>query len=123
RSSILRTASAMEKRRPRVTGLVLRAVRPSRSRGEGCRRLSELSRASGAARFQVMANRTAIAATLLFCSGACALIYQTVWMREFRLVFGASTFATAAVLALFMGGLGVGSAVLGIRADAKEPTV
>jgi hypothetical protein len=31
---------------------------------------------------------------LLFCSGACALVYQTVWMRDFRLIFGASTVAT-----------------------------
>src|SRR5438132_3297120 len=57
-------------------------------------------------------------AGLLFCSGACALIYQTVWMRQFRLIFGVSTYATAAVLAIFMGGLGVGSAILGRRADA-----
>ena len=56
-------------------------------------------------------------AGLLFCSGACALIYQTVWMRQFRLIFGASTYATAAVLAIFMGGLGIGSAILGRRAD------
>ena len=48
----------------------------------------------------------------LFCSGACALIYQTVWMRDFRLIFGVSTLATGAVLAIFMGGLGVGSALL-----------
>jgi len=56
-------------------------------------------------------------AGLLFCSGACALIYQTVWMRQFRLIFGASTLATAAVLSIFMGGLGIGSALLGKRAD------
>lgn len=56
-------------------------------------------------------------AGLLFCSGACALIYQTVWMRQLRLIFGASTYATAAVLAIFMGGLGIGSAILGRRAD------
>src|SRR5438270_8605698 len=63
-------------------------------------------------------RRTVSVASLLFCSGACALIYQTVWMRQFRLIFGASTYATAAVLAIFMGGLGVGSAILGRRADA-----
>ncbi|HEX2120192.1 MAG TPA: fused MFS/spermidine synthase [Thermoanaerobaculia bacterium] len=57
------------------------------------------------------------AAILLFFSGACALIYQTVWMRDFRLIFGASTLATGAVLAIFMGGLGLGSALLGRRAD------
>jgi spermidine synthase len=62
-------------------------------------------------------RRTSSAATLLFFSGACALTYQTTWFRQFRLIFGASTFATAAVLAIFMGGLGLGSIVLGKRAD------
>jgi spermidine synthase/MFS family permease len=38
-------------------------------------------------------------------------------MRELRLVFGATTAATAAVLAIFMAGLGIGSAVLGKVAD------
>lgn len=57
------------------------------------------------------------AAALLFGSGFCALVYQTVWLRDFRLIFGASTPSTAAVLALFMGGLGLGSLVLGRRAD------
>ncbi|HEX7190748.1 MAG TPA: fused MFS/spermidine synthase, partial [Thermoanaerobaculia bacterium] len=65
-----------------------------------------------------MRRSTATPAALLFFSGACALTYQTVWFRQFRLIFGASTFATAAVLAIFMGGLGVGSGLLGRRADA-----
>jgi spermidine synthase len=56
-------------------------------------------------------------APLLFGSGACALVYQTVWMREFRLFFGASTAANAAVLAVFIGGLGLGGLLLGARAD------
>lgn len=61
-------------------------------------------------------------AGLLFFSGAAALVYQTAWLRELRLVFGASTAASAAVLAVFMGGLGVGGALLGKRADrAKNP--
>jgi spermidine synthase len=64
-------------------------------------------------------RRTWSVAGLLFLSGMCALIYQTVWMREFRLVFGASTSATAAVLAIFMGGLGIGSALFGKRADRR----
>jgi spermidine synthase len=58
-------------------------------------------------------------AALLFGSGFCALVYQTAWLRQFRLIFGASTFATAAVLAIFMGGLGLGSALLGKRADRR----
>ncbi|MBI3184506.1 MAG: fused MFS/spermidine synthase [Myxococcales bacterium] len=49
----------------------------------------------------------------------CALVYQTVWLRELRLIFGASTAASAAVLAIFMGGLGVGSALLGKVAERR----
>ena len=61
-------------------------------------------------------------AALLFCSGLCALIYQTAWLREFRLIFGASTAASAAVLGIFMGGLGLGSAWLGRRSEkALQP--
>jgi len=56
-------------------------------------------------------------APLLLVSGLSALVYQVCWLRELRLVFGASTPASAAVLAVFMGGLGWGSLVLGKRAD------
>ncbi|MDB5215737.1 MAG: hypothetical protein JWO86_3664 [Myxococcaceae bacterium] len=58
-------------------------------------------------------------ATLLFFSGACALVYQVAWFRELRLIFGASTASSAAVLAVFMGGLGFGGVRLGKRADAS----
>ena len=58
-------------------------------------------------------------APLLFGSGFCALIYQIAWQREFRLIFGASTAASAAVVAVFMGGLGLGGWVIGPRADRR----
>lgn len=58
-------------------------------------------------------------ACLLLGSGFCALVYQIVWIRELRLVFGGTTAAAAAVLAIFMGGLGLGGAVLGKRVDHK----
>jgi spermidine synthase len=57
-------------------------------------------------------------ATLLLVSGACALIYQTAWLREFRLIFGGSTPAAAVVLAIFMGGLGLGGIWFGRRAES-----
>jgi len=57
------------------------------------------------------------AAPLLFLSGACALVYETVWLRELRLIFGSSTFASAGVTAIYIGGLGLGAALLGRRAD------
>lgn len=64
-----------------------------------------------------MRRRTAPVAALLFASGFCALAYQVGWLREFRLIFGASTLASAAVLAIFIGGLGIGGLLLGPRAD------
>jgi spermidine synthase len=57
---------------------------------------------------------------LLFLSGLAGLVFQVAWFREFRLVFGSSTAASAAVTAVFMGGLGVGSAVLGRRVDRSR---
>jgi len=53
----------------------------------------------------------------VFVSGFCALAYQIGWQREFRGVFGASTAASAAVVAVFMGGLGLGGYLLGPRID------
>ena len=64
-----------------------------------------------------MNSRTLSGACLIFGSGLAALLYQTTWLREFRLIFGNSTSASAAVLAIFMGGLGVGSALFGRRAE------
>ncbi|MGN6182714.1 MAG: hypothetical protein ACTHQM_03565 [Thermoanaerobaculia bacterium] len=64
-----------------------------------------------------MSRRIGLVGLLLFGSGACALMYQTVWLRQFRLIFGASTAASAAVLAIFMLGLGIGGLILGPRAD------
>src|SRR3954447_23884696 len=52
----------------------------------------------------------------------CALVYEIAWLRELRLVYGASTAANGAVLAVFIGGLGAGGAWLGKRADrTAEP--
>ncbi len=62
---------------------------------------------------------------LLLCgSGFSSLVYQTTWQRMFRLTFGASTAASAAVLAIFLGGLGLGGAVLGRRVErSRRPLV
>lgn len=57
---------------------------------------------------------------LLFGSGLCALIYQTVWVRELRLIFGVSTLAISAVMAIFLGGIGFGSIYLGRYAEKQR---
>jgi spermidine synthase len=56
---------------------------------------------------------------VLLVSGYCSLTYQVVWIRDFRLIFGGTTAAMAVVLSVFMGGLGVGGAVLGKRAETS----
>ncbi|MDQ3818895.1 MAG: fused MFS/spermidine synthase [Acidobacteriota bacterium] len=50
-------------------------------------------------------------------SGATGLIYEVLWARTLGLVFGATTFAISAVLAAFMGGLALGSALAGRLAE------
>lgn len=46
---------------------------------------------------------------LFFISGACGLVYEVVWSREFVLVLGGMTHAVTAVVVAFMGGLALGS--------------
>ncbi len=58
-------------------------------------------------------------ALLLLGSGLSALLYQTAWQRSFRLIFGATTSASAAVLGVFMAGLGLGGWWLGKRAERQ----
>ncbi|MGK2858372.1 MAG: fused MFS/spermidine synthase [Thermoanaerobaculia bacterium] len=66
--------------------------------------------------------RTWKVAALLLGSGLCSLVYQMVWLRQFRLIFGGSTAASSAVIAIFLAGLGFGGLWLGRRADrAKNP--
>ncbi len=50
---------------------------------------------------------------LFFGSGFAALIYQVVWLRALSLVFGVTVQAASTVLAGFMAGLAVGSALAG----------
>src|SRR5436309_5806846 len=56
----------------------------------------------------------------LFVSGASGLIYEIAWVRSLELVFGATSFAVATVLAAFMGGLALGSWVMGMAAARLE---
>jgi spermidine synthase len=59
---------------------------------------------------------------LFFGSGACALVYQVMWLRLLALVFGVTVYAASTVLAGFMAGLGVGSLVAGrLAARVKRP--
>jgi spermidine synthase len=59
---------------------------------------------------------------LFFLSGAAGLVYQVIWLRQLTLIFGATAYASSAVLSTFMGGLAIGSFWAGKRADRwREP--
>ena len=55
-------------------------------------------------------------------SGFCGLIYETVWIRKFSLVFGSTLPAMSAVIAIFFLGLALGSWLFGhISVSARNP--
>src|ERR1043166_6935641 len=63
-----------------------------------------------------MSSMTKSFKVISFCfilSGATGLIYEVLWARMLGLVFGATTLAVSTVLAAFMGGLALGSALAG----------
>jgi spermidine synthase len=53
---------------------------------------------------------------VFFLSGAAALIYEVLWVRYLSLIFGGSHLAVTTVLAVFMGGLALGSYTIGKKA-------
>src|SRR6476619_750286 len=58
--------------------------------------------------------------TAVFClliSGMAGLVYEIVWARYLALFLGHTSYAVVAVLVAFMGGLALGNAWLGNRAD------
>lgn len=59
---------------------------------------------------------------IYFLSGFSALIYQTLWIRKFSLLFGSTVFAMTVVIAVFFGGLAIGSLIFGrISISLKNP--
>ncbi len=54
---------------------------------------------------------------LFFASGAAALIYQVLWLKELGLLFGVTAYAAATTLAAFFLGLSAGSLAWGRRAE------
>ncbi len=71
---------------------------------------------------EVTTERGALAEWLIpflcfFLSGASSLVFEVIWTRKLTLVFGASTPAISTVLSAFMGGLALGSYVIGKRVD------
>ncbi len=58
---------------------------------------------------------------LLFAlSGFCALVYEVLWTKYLALAFGTTMPAVSIVAATFMGGLALGSYLVGRRADEEQ---
>lgn len=54
---------------------------------------------------------------LFFCSGATALVYEVIWSKFLSQMFGSTIYAQTVVLAVFMGGLALGNALVGRISD------
>ena len=62
-------------------------------------------------------SRASVVALLFVLSGSLGLIYQIVWFKYLSLFLGNTTYAQTIVLATFMGGLAIGSALWGRESD------
>ena len=69
-------------------------------------------------RIALLVSRNALL-ILFFASGTAALIYELVWFHLVTLVVGASSLSIAALLASFMGGMAIGSALAPRMISAK----
>ncbi len=61
-----------------------------------------------------------MALVVLFISGFAGLVLQIVWIDRFSSVFGSSTVAMSVVVAVFLGGLALGSYVFGRISPARR---
>jgi spermidine synthase len=65
-------------------------------------------------RDRLLPAKTAVP-VLFFLSGAAALVYESLWMRQFSLIFGNTTYSVTVTLAAFMGGIALGSHLIARR--------
>lgn len=59
----------------------------------------------------------ALSLTAFALSGAAGLVYELVWTRAFARTLGVTTAANASVLAVYLGGLGLGAWIAGAKVD------
>lgn len=60
---------------------------------------------------------------VFFFSGISALLYQIVWLKYLGLIFGNTVYAAATLIAVFLGGLGIGAFLFSRSFVAKRPLV
>jgi spermidine synthase len=62
-------------------------------------------------------TRTVAFSFLLFASGASALVYQLLWIKQLSLIVGIEVYAITTAVSAFFAGLAVGGAIFGRLAD------
>ncbi|MFC1498845.1 fused MFS/spermidine synthase [Verrucomicrobiota bacterium] len=67
-----------------------------------------------------MSRSRAVVLIVFFVTGVCALVYEVVAARLFRLIMGNTTYAVTTVLCAFMGGLAMGSVIGGRLAEQRK---
>ena len=60
---------------------------------------------------------------IFFFSGISALLYQIVWLKYLGLIFGNTVYAAATLIAVFLGGLGIGAFLFSRSFAGRRPLV
>jgi spermidine synthase len=68
----------------------------------------------------VYTRQTFLIQLLLFLSGASALVFQTLWVKQLSLVVGSDVYAMTIAISAFFAGLAVGGFLFGRRADRLQ---
>jgi spermidine synthase len=64
-------------------------------------------------------RRSLLFTLLLFCSGAAALVYQLLWIKQLSLIVGIEVYSITIAVSAFFAGLAAGGALLGHLADRQ----
>jgi len=72
---------------------------------------------------QVASPALLIPALLLFVSGAAALVYQVLWIKQLSLVVGVEVYAITTGISAFFAGLALGGLLFGRWADRMQQPV
>ena len=101
---------------------MLIAVQASRKKNGKRLRVGGGTRAKGipAVRTASPKKPSVILAVLLFVSGAAALIYQLLWIKQLSLIVGVEVYAITTAVSAFFAGLALGGAALGRIADRDQ---
>ena len=92
-------------------------MRSSRQRTTGAQRRRAPSPAAVGPPTAIDPRQAYLILALFTLSGFAGLAYELIWTKKLSLIFGVTSGAITTVLAAFMGGLALGSALLGARAD------